>query len=144
MKRLGAVIVAGWIALGLTGLAGCVSTTVEQPPACPTGQEAHRTAQLFFGRNIGGKPGVSETEFQKFIDEQITPKFPDGLTVIDGGGQWRGDENRLIRESSKVVMIVLPTTRDVGGRLEAVRDAYKARFHQDSVLLVTQAACVSF
>jgi hypothetical protein len=144
MKRLGAVIAAVGIALGLASLAGCASTTVEQAPACPTGQEAHRTAQLFFGRNIGGKPGVSEAEFQKFIDEQITPKFPDGLTVMDGGGQWRGDENRLIREASKVVMIVLPKGRDASGRLDAVRNAYKARFHQDSVLLVTQAACVSF
>jgi hypothetical protein len=129
---------------GTLGLAACVTTPKPPAPACPAGQEARRTAQVFFGRNIGDKPGVSEADFRKFVDEQLTPRFPDGLTVLDGGGQWRGDENRLIRESAKVVMIVLPKGRDISGRLEAVRNAYKARFHQDSVLLITQAACVSF
>ena len=140
MRAPGAVI----LALGLAGLAGCATTPQAPIPACPAGQEAHRTAQLFFGRNVGDRPGVSDADFRRFVDEVLTPKFPDGLTVLEGGGQWRGEENRMIREASKVVMIVLPKGRDVSGRLEAVRNAYKSRFHQDSVLLVTQASCVSF
>ena len=140
MRLAGALTVAA----SLAALSGCISTYTVPPPACPAGQEAQRTAQLFFGRNIGGQPGVSEADFQKFIDSEITPKFPDGLTVIDGGGQWRGDENKLIREAAKVVLIVLPKGRDVSGRIEAVRNAYKSRFHQDSVLLITQSSCVSF
>jgi len=141
---------AGMRIAGLAALAGALSlgACVTQPspplPACPAGQEAHRTAQLFFGRNIAGAPGVSEADFRKFVDEVLTPRFPDGLTVLDGGGQWRGEENRMIREASKVVMIVLPKGRDVSGRLEAVRNAYKSRFHQESVLLITQSACVSY
>lgn len=103
-----------------------------------------RTAQLFFGRNIGGKPGVSEDAFRRFVDDELTPRFPDGLTVLDGGGQWRGPENKLIREASKVVLIVLPRSGDGAQRIDAVRSAYKARFKQDSVLLITQPACVSF
>ena len=141
MRRAGALIV---VVASLVGLGGCISTYTVPPPACPAGQEAQRTAQLFFGRNIGGKPGVSEADFQKFVDRELTPRFHDGLTVLDGGGQWRGDENRLIREASKVVLIVLPKRGDSAARIEAVRNAYKARFHQDSVLLITQASCVSF
>lgn len=142
MSRLGALIAAA--ALAGTGLTGCLSATVVKAPPCPAGQEPQRTAQLFFGRNIAGQPGVSEAEFQKFVDQEITPKFPDGLTVMDGGGQWRGDENKLIREASKVVLIVLPRRGDASARIDAVRNAYKARFHQDSVLLITQSSCVSF
>jgi hypothetical protein len=140
MRALGAVVAAA----GLVGLAGCATMRPEPLPTCPAGQEAHRTAQLFFGRNIGDKPGVSDADFRRFMDEDVTPKFPDGLTVMDGGGQWRGEENRLIREASKVVLIVLPKGRDVSGRIDAVRTAYKSRFHQEAVLLITQAACVSF
>jgi hypothetical protein len=136
MKALGAVLL---LALPLAGCA-----TAPPGPPCPAGQEHMRTAQLFFGRNIAGQGSVSEAEFRKFVDEEMTPRFPDGLTVLDAGGQWRGDENRLIREASKVVLIVLPPRRGAGDRLQAVRAAYKARFHQDSVLLITQAACVSF
>jgi hypothetical protein len=123
-------------------LAACATTP--PTPACQDGQQRMRTAQLFFGRNVAGKPGVTDTAFGKFVDEELTPRFPDGLTVLDGGGQWRGDENKLIRESAKVVLIVLPKSRDAGDRIEGGRTAYKARFKQDSVLLITQAACVSF
>jgi hypothetical protein len=140
MRIVAGAILALSLAVSLT-LAGCA--TVEPEPTCPPGQEHLRTAQLFFGRNVGAAPSVSEADFRKFMDEEVTPRFPDGLTVMDGGGQWRGAENQLIREASKVVLIVLPR-RGAGDRIEAVRNAYKTRFKQDSVLLVTQAACVSF
>ncbi len=123
-------------------LAACA--TSPPPPACPAGQQRLSTAQLFFGRSIGGQPGVNEADFHNFVDQELTPRFPDGLTILDGGGQWRGAENKLIRESSKIVLIVLPKRGDASPRIEAARAAYKARFHQDSVLLITQAACVSF
>jgi hypothetical protein len=123
-------------------LAGCA--TAPPQPSCPDGQQRLRTAQLFFGRNVGAKPGVTDASFRKFVDEELTPRFPDGLTIMDGGGQWRGPENKLIRESAKIVLIVLPKAGDASDRIEAARDAYKARFNQDSVLLITQAACVSF
>ncbi len=104
-----------------------------------------RTAQLFFGQNIDDKPGVSDVEFRKFTDEILTPRFPQGLTVLDGGGQWTGAENKLIREAAKVVVLVLPSANGENRRkLGEVRQAYVERFHQDSVMMVTQRACVSF
>ena len=136
-----------WItaALALSACAAMPMRTAAQTlPPCPAGQETRRTAELFFGRNVGEKAVVSEADFRKFVDEDVTPKFPDGLTVLDGGGQWRGEENRLIREASKVLMIILPKGRDGSARVEAVRNAYKSRFHQESVLLITQSACVSY
>ena len=126
----------GVIALTLA-LAGCASL---QPPSCPTGQERLRTAEMFFSQ----KPGVSDAEFRRFVDDELTPRFPDGLTILNGGGQWRGSENQLIREASKVVVIVLPARGDPSARIEAARGAYKTRFQQETVLLVTQASCVSF
>ena len=134
MRALGGIILA-------VTLAGCASI---QPITCPAGQERLKTAQLFFGQSIGGKPGVSDADFRKFVDSELTSRFPDGLTILDGGGQWRGSENQLIREASKVVVIVLPAKGDGGARIEAVRAAYKHRFQQESVLLITQPSCVSF
>ncbi|MCR5880722.1 DUF3574 domain-containing protein [Phenylobacterium sp. J367] len=137
---------AGGIGLATLLLAGCASVHVEPgaEAACPAGQEHLRTAQLFFGRHIGDKPGVSDADFARFVDAEITPRFPDGLTVLDGGGQWRGADSQLIRESAKVVLIVLPKGGDAPKRIEAVRAAYKKQFSQEAVLLITQAACVSF
>ena len=123
-------------------LGGCASLT---GPACPAGEKPMRMAQLFFGQNIGGRPGISDAEFRKFTDEELTPRFPAGLTVLDGGGQWKGPDNKLIREASKVVVLVLPMHGgDVLRKLGEVRQAYNQRFHQDSVMLVTQTACAAF
>jgi hypothetical protein len=133
-----------WAALLVAGaLAGCAAMPHEQA-SCPAGQESLKTAQLFFGRNIGSKPGVSQADFQRFVDTELTPRFPDGLTIMEGGGQWRGSENQLIREAAKVVLIVLPKKGDAPARIDAVRTAYKKQFNQDAVLLITQPACVSF
>lgn len=122
------------------GLGGCASMGA---PACPVGQEPMRTAQLFFGQT-GGAPGLSDRDFKAFLDAEVTPRFPQGLTVLDGGGQWKGDENHLIREATKVVVLVLPNGDDARGKVNDVRKAYTERFRQDSVMLVTQPACVAF
>ncbi|MDB5475710.1 MAG: hypothetical protein JWP49_1221 [Phenylobacterium sp.] len=114
------------------------------PKGCPAGQERLRTAQLFFGHTAADQPRVTDRDFRRFVDEELTTRFPDGLTVLDGGGQWKGAENRRIREASKVVLIVLPKAGDPQDRLAAVKAAYKTRFKQDSELLVTPPACVSF
>lgn len=136
MKRV--VLIAA--ATGVLTLGGCATLDA---PACPVGQEPMRTAQLFFGQNIGDKPGVSDAAFRKFVDEELTPRFPAGLTVLDGGGQWKGSEDKMIREASKIVVLVLPSGGD-SRKLNEARKAYTQRFHQDSVLLITQSACVDF
>jgi hypothetical protein len=132
MKRrggLGSLIV-------VLGLAGCASGPTKL--ACPTGQSELRTAQIFLGA-----AKVSDSELRKFVDAEVTPRFPDGVTVVDGGGQWKGDDNRLIREASKVVLIVLPPKGDRHSQVEAVRMAYRTRFKQESVVVLPPPACVA-
>lgn len=126
--------VAGVIAV--LAVAGCATAPA---PACSAGQEYLRTAQLFIG---AGGPPAAEADIRAFVDQEVMPRFPDGVTVLDGGRQWRGAENQLIREAQKVVQIVLPGKRDEAGRLEAVRAAYKRRFRRETVV-VTQEACVA-
>ena len=133
---------AAVLAAAGAGLSAC--QTVQEPRlVCPAGQEPRRTAELYFGRSVGDRPGIRDADFRAFADKELSPRFPDGLTVLDGGGKWRGEENKLIREASKVVLIVLPKRRDATAKIDAVRQAYRVRFHQDSVLVVTQATCVA-
>jgi len=135
------------VALAAT-LGGCVThrVAVVTPPesACPDyGYRA--TAELVFGRvSDNGAPGVSEADFSKFLDIEVSPRFPRGLTVIDAEGGWTPPAGSMIREPAKLVMIVLPGDHDDRAKLDAVRGAYKARFHQQSVLLMTHGDCVSF
>ena len=49
-----------------------------------------------------------------------------------------------MRDAAKVVMIILPAKGDFLAKIDAVRAAYQTQFRQDSMLLVTQPACVTF
>lgn len=122
-------------------LAGCVTTGA---PACPPGGRERLVADLFFGRNIGGRLGVSEAAFAAFVDREVTPRFPEGLTITDARGQYREASGRLIREPSKVVTIVLSDEARDLPRLAEIAGAYRRRFAQESVGIVTKRACVAF
>lgn len=118
-------------------LAGCQTAP---KPACPVGQAQLRTAQLFFPSAAPAK--VSEVDLRRFVDQEVTPRFPDGVTVVDGGGQWTGAENHMLRDAAKIVMIVLPAKGDPTASVEAVRIAYRTRFSQEPVVLLPPPACV--
>jgi hypothetical protein len=106
-----------------------------KPPAF-IGERFART-ELYFGTGRpNGQPPVSDAEFQGFLDDTITPSFPDGLTVLKGLGQFRGADGITIEEDSFLVILLYPTEvkRDNSAKIEAIRDAYKTRFQQESVL----------
>src|SRR5262249_27399903 len=60
-----------------------------QTLTCRTGAQSTAVAELMFGRKIGDRIGVSEAAWARFLDREISPRFPDGLTVVDAAGQWR-------------------------------------------------------
>lgn len=131
---------AALLAAGLA--AGCAGT---QPP-CPAGTQAATVAEAYFGRDIRGRAPVTEAEWQGFLDDTVTPAFPDGLTTVEGTGQWRGPDGRIVRERSKVVTLVLPetTAAQARARIRPLEQVWTARFRQDSVLTVYRSACVGF
>jgi hypothetical protein len=113
--------------------------------ACVPPAESMVSAELLFGRKIGDRIGVSEAAFAAFLAREVTPRFPDGLTVLDARGQWRElDRDAIVREPSKLVLL---TFRDDPARREnlgAIAEAYKRQFRQQSVLIALRASCVTF
>ena len=125
----------------VVALSGCASL----PPACVPPAQSMVTAEMYFGRNIGDRVGVSEAAFTQFTAREITPRFPQGLTVVDGRGQWRDTENgRVLREPSKVVLVTFTDSLEARANLGAIADAYKQTFRQQSVLTTVRATCASF
>lgn len=100
--------------------------------------ESFIRTELFFGRNKPDGSEVSAEEFNDFLNVTITPEFPDGLTVLDGIGQFRDANGNTIREKAKVLILLYPsnTKRPSSRKIERVRTAYKNRFQQQSVLRV--------
>jgi hypothetical protein len=134
-------------ALAFILLTTAESVTIAQTssPACHSPQQLKLVAELLFGRNIGGKPGVNEADWARFVARELTPRFPDGFTITDASGQSRNPANGgVVREAAKRVEIVLPGNDDDQARLDAVVTAYKREFSQHSVAVIVQSACVSF
>lgn len=77
-------------------------------PGCPAGTGPATVAEAYFGRNLDGRAPVGEAEWRAFLADTVTPAFPDGLTVLDGLGQWRDGAGRILQEGSKLLIGVLP------------------------------------
>jgi len=133
-------------ALGLLALiAGVDRAAAQTALQCHGMQKPAAVAELLFGRKTGNRHVVSEADWARFMDREITPRFPDGLSVVDAQGQWRDRKrNVIVHEPSKLVTIVLPGDAADDERLQQIIEAYKKWFRQQSVGLIVRPACVSF
>jgi hypothetical protein len=140
----------------LLALAGCAESPSPAPPAqsanppapyqCILPSEQRMlVAELFFGRDIKGRGPLSEAEWRKFAAETITPNFPEVFTAFDGDGQWQNPQTKQVgHEGTKILLVAAQRSPDLAGRLARVIDAYKTRFHQQSVGLITRDSCAAF
>jgi hypothetical protein len=147
------VVIAAALLMGF-GIAHYASSS--QTTASPTlhGDAAHPAktqgwvdTQLYFGLGPADAPekGVSEAAWRDFLDKEVTPRFPDGLSVLDVYGQWQGkNEKAPERIRSKMLVIDYPKTPQNTAKIEAIRAAWKQKTGDQSVLKVTQPADVSF
>ena len=102
-------------------------------------------AELFFGRNIRGREPLTVAEWRTFAADVVTPNFPDGFTVFDGDGQWQNPAtHEVAREHTKILLVAALRAPDLASRLSAVIAAYKTRFHQQSVGIITRDSCATF
>ena len=118
------------------------------PPGASKGLLNFARTELFFGTAREGGVPVSDEDFLAFVDAQVTPRFPDGLTLLNGSGQFRNSAGVIVKEESWVLILLysLDGFTDSSRRIDTIRELYKAQFDQESVLRVDDpwAARVSF
>ncbi len=106
--------------------------------------EVWARTELYFGTN---KPNgeVTDSEFRNFVDLEVTKRFPDGLTLLSGYGQFRNSAGELIREKSNVLILFYPPlTNGANKKIQEIRELYKETYGQESVLRVDSFSFVSF
>jgi hypothetical protein len=121
-------------------IAGCASV---RETACTGDERASIQDSLYFGT---AKPGgaVTPEEWAEFLKSVVTPRFPQGLTVWQASGQWRGADGAVIREASHVLNLLHPNDATSEKAVIEIAAAYKVRFQQEAVLRVRALACVSY
>lgn len=145
-KGLGTLFITSLL---FTGSVGALREVYAQTPEAPAATSSTRAAtliqdELYFGRS---RPGgeVSEEDFRTFLRTVVTPRFPDGLTVVDAIGQFRNSKGVTIREKTKILILIYPNTQQKRQAIQEIISRYKFRFQQESVLRVTdKPARVSF
>jgi hypothetical protein len=137
---------ARWLALVLA-TAACAHPPVPAPsPAasCAVGDSALVRDVLYFGRNRPGGGTVGDAEWQGFLDQVVTPRFPAGLTVVEATGRWQGRSGVVEQERSEIVTL-LHSGDDAARRAVAeVAAEYRRRFQQEAVLRERMATCARF
>jgi hypothetical protein len=129
-----------WLVLLL--LAGC---SPAEPRCAGMQGDAEVTVQLLFGRSMKGGGRIDDAAWRDFLARSVTPRFPDGLTVLEGSGQWRQRATgTIVAEPSTLVEIVTAPSADTFRSLDAIRAEYRDRFAQESVGLVVNESCASF
>jgi hypothetical protein len=106
--------------------------------------EIFARTELLFGLSRSNGPDITEEEFQGFIDLQVTPRFPDGLTLLAGNGQFKDSAGNIIQEGSKLLILLYPFSKDLSKLVDEIRAEYQSAFQQESVLRVDEHSCVSF
>jgi hypothetical protein len=99
---------------------------------------------LYFGRNRPNGGIVREAEWRRFLNEIITPRFPDGLTVVKATGQWRNASGQIEREASEVVTVLHAGDPTAGDKISEIVAQYTKRFDQEAVLRERTVACARF
>ncbi len=105
----------------------------------PTGQRraglAFARTELFFG-TAKRDGAVTPDEFNRFLDEVVTPLFPDGLTVTRTDGQFKGEDGVTIKEDSYVLVLLYPVEglKTSSAKIDLIRREYMRRHQQESVL----------
>jgi hypothetical protein len=111
--------------------------------ACAADERTMVRETLYFGRN---RPGVTvnDAQWRAFVDEAVTPRFPDGFTVLDAEGHWRGAAGMTEHEASKMLIVLHTGDAASLAALGAIAADYKRRFEQEAVLRERSPSCVKF
>jgi hypothetical protein len=150
-RRRRRVFLLAIVLAGVTAI-GCVA----QPSADERSRLLWTRTELYLGRSIppdveaaaaaGGRE-VSAAEWERFMAEVVTPRFPDGLTIIDAVGQYRDaavPNGGIVREPTKILLILHARDELIDESIDEIRREYAKRFRQKSVLKVTSPAVVKF
>jgi len=114
------------------------------PAVCTVPLKPALEINLYFGRDKQGGGEVSEAEWAAFLTDTVTPRFPDGLSVLNVEGQTREPSGRIVRERTKLMVVVVFDAPAHQGKVREIIEAYNSRFGQHGVFRSEQPVCAGF
>lgn len=109
---------------------------------CPSDGRPAIQEVLYFGTQTPSSH-VTQEEWEQFLAEVVTPRFPEGLSSWSASGQWRSASGQIVREPSYVVSLIHPDDPTAHRAIQEITSAYKTRFQQEAVLRISSSTCMS-
>ncbi|MER5777984.1 DUF3574 domain-containing protein [Streptomyces sp. NPDC002039] len=127
---------AGSPALDTAPQSPAAASVANQEQAPGTRGSAYVSTHLYFGTGRhNGNPPITQAQFDKFVTDVITPRFPSGLTLQEARGQWRDKEGDINREKSYELTVLYPVgeARARDADIEYIRRLYCKTWELESV-----------
>ena len=112
--------------------------------ACPVALQPWSRIELHLGLGLPGGGVVSRAQFRNFLEGTVTPRFPDGYTVLEATGNYRYKSGKIAAEPARVLVILTKAPDEAARRVEEIVRIYKARFRQESVGRTQRIECAAF
>jgi hypothetical protein len=112
------------------------------PPDFPA--RAMLRTELIFGMSRDDGNAVSEVDWQKFVDDAVAVWFPNGFTIVDALGRWRGYDGKVVNERSKILIIFHDQSDETIRKFDELRSLYRQRFGQQAVTRQTSKVWAAF
>jgi Protein of unknown function (DUF3574) len=93
--------------------------------------------EIYCGREIPSGGEVSESDFAAFLNEVVTAEFPLGLTVFDAYGQMEDSRGSIVKQHTKVILLVHEENETNAAKVRTVIDAYRDRFGNPQVMKIS-------
>ena len=134
---VGIMVLLGWLVVARAQVALPPVAAAPAPLSATAAPTALVRTELFLGR-------VAPVDWDQFLAQVVTPRFPDGLTWYDSHGQWQNPSGIVTQEDSRVLILLHAPTPEKDRYVQEIRAEYKARYHQQSVLRADQLVTASF
>lgn len=85
---------------------------------------------LYFGLRTGDGIDVTPLDWRSFLGETVTPRFPNGLTVLEAYGQSsrQVDGVPVGAQLTRVLIVVHPASPEATAAIAEIKAAWRARF----------------
>ncbi len=112
----------------LAGAAGAQSPTPLQTDGVKS--------EIYFGSDMGAGQSVSQQAWEEFLSEVVVPRFPAGLTLLEGLGRGLRSSGPLTR--TRILIVIHPNAGDAQARLSEIEADYRKRFGSAGVFHIDQ------
>ena len=110
--------------------AACASLGASSGASNETGAHLDR---LTFGLSIHDTGMVSEAQWEEFIRDVVTPRFPQGFAWFRTEGQWQYANGRIAKEPGRIIELIHVPDSASEARVEEIARIFVKRFDQEAV-----------